>query len=248
MKIFIPIILTILIVSCNPKKSAFNEVECFPEMKKSHDSIKIYKPCRQFIYRAKYWDEDYNLISDQRIWMMNTGKTWKFSDNQVEVTIQYEYDESEIDFINGYNINSSYDNTQWVKSTGEGFIENDSLIFFHPFRFNQYIFTEVAPFPQIKPKDLSVGASWEGTLNIHGWGDWDNSTLKMNYLIVELATIQTEFQILDSCWHISSVCNAPFGKSTHNYWFNKQYGFVKMVYKNYKNQLLSFELIDVVEN
>jgi len=72
-------------------------------------------------------------------------------------------------------------------------------------------------------------------LNIHeGWRDWENSTLKMDYQVVELSTIHTEFQKLDSCWHISSMSNAPFGSSKFDYWFNKEYGIVKMLYKNYK--------------
>jgi len=126
-------VLLVFVISCTLNKKTFDPVECFTKTEEITTKVKIYKPCRQFIFRAKYWDENYNLISDQQIWMMSTGEVWDYDDKQVILAIQYEFEESETDFINNFNINYQRD-IEWVKSISEGFIESDSLLFFHPFR------------------------------------------------------------------------------------------------------------------
>ena len=72
-------ILTLIFLSlgCTERQSSFNKIECFPLDSIVNDNLgHIFKPCREFIYSAKYWDSEYNLISDESIWMMATGKPW----------------------------------------------------------------------------------------------------------------------------------------------------------------------------
>ncbi len=177
---------------------------------------------------------------------MATGNSWEYSDQQQELLIAYEFDSTDVDRINGYAVNKSLDRLFWQKQEATGIIENESSIWMHPFRSNQYNFTEVAPFPSVR-LPLEIGKTWSSTLSIYeGWGDWENSTLTNTYEIVGFEELQTPYGQLES-WHVSSITEATFGNSTHNFWFHPELGFIKMVIHNYAGQTLEIELIEVNE-
>ncbi|WP_425390240.1 hypothetical protein [Ekhidna sp.] len=207
----------------------------------------VFKPCRELTYMAKFWDTENNLISESRVWIMATGNAWEFSDRQNELLIAYEFDSTDVERINEYAINKGLNDRLWQKQEATGVIENENQIWMHPFRSNQYNFTEVAPFPSIRLR-IEPGVQWSSTLSIYdGWGDWANSTLTNNYEIVGYEEIETPFSSLEA-WHVDSYTSAPFGISTHNFWFHHDLGFVKMIIHNYAGQTLQIELIDVKDS
>ncbi len=177
--------------------------------------------------------------------MMPSGMGWETQpDRQDEILIQYQYDPSRIDEIDSYSINPEFQ--YWTTQTNTGIIETSSSTWMHPFRSNQYAFTEVAPFPSVR-FPLETGKTWSTSLNIYdGWGVWANSTLNSTYEVVGYETINTAYGELEA-WHINSIASADFGTSTHNFWYNIELGFVKMIIKNYAGQLLVFELADLKE-
>ena len=81
---------------------------------------------------------------------------------------------------------------------------------------------------------------------MRGGGVWANSILNNTYEVVGYDTVTTAYGELEA-WHINSVTSAGFGTSTHNFWYNTELGFVKMIIKNYAGQLLQFELAEVNE-
>lgn len=237
------------ITGCKTKQQLnFEDVECSSFNSSVNSNLRrVFKPCRQYIYRAKYWDKEFNKISDERIWMMATGQGWEYQPElQDELVIQYSYDEAAIDKIWSYNINNELSDRSWIKKEVTGVIEDASGTWMHPFRSNQYLFTEVACFPSVK-FPLEIGKTWTSNLNIYdGWGDWANSILNNTYEILDFESIDIPFKKLDA-WHIIGTTHAEFGVSKHSFWYHEEYGFVKMVIKNYKGQLLTFELEEVRE-
>ncbi|MEM7108842.1 MAG: hypothetical protein AAF519_11500 [Bacteroidota bacterium] len=230
-----------MIISCVENTTSFEPIDCYPSDSIPNSNLRrIFKPCREYIYTAKYWDSTLNLISNEKIWMMATGKGWEYQpDRQDEIIIQYAYDTNTIDYINQFSINPELQH--WEKQTSTGVIETAAETWMHPFRSNQYTFTEVAPFPSVR-FPLQEGKKWSSNLNIYeGWGSWENSTLTNTYWINGYDTITTEFAQLGA-WHINSITQAEFGSSTHAFWYNEEYGFVKMIIKNYRGQILQFEL------
>ena len=249
MKLLLPVLVFLIILSCNQQDSPFFSVDCFEDSINYNPGYEsIYRPCRQFIYRAQYWDANYNLISDQRIWMMATGKHWELDPGQAELYVQYEYNGSDVERIQSYNINQSITDWEWRKWETIGVTESQSGLWMHPFRANQYLFTEVAPFPMISYANLDIGIQWPRTMNVYdGWGDWANSQVESFYQITEVVNLDTGIGTVNDCYHVNSMANAPYGSSTFDYWFNMKYGIVKMLYRNYRGQLLQIELIEVVE-
>jgi hypothetical protein len=205
----------------------------------------VFKPCRQYIYSAVYTDGSGSLISRSRVWMMATGKRWEFQpEKQDEISIQYDSAGWNIASRSEYLVNKQMSNTaRFASAEITGAIENEREIWMHPFRSNQFIFTEVAPFPSIE-LPLYVGRTWVNSLTIgNGWGDWQGHTISNEYVVVGQEDMKGSSLNLVNCWRIKSTAVASFGNSTLDFLFHEQYGFVKMTYQNYKQQTLVFELI-----
>jgi len=208
----------------------------------------VFKPCRHMIYRAIWKSKSGQVITDSRIKMMATGLRWDVQPEiQDEIVIQVEFSERDKEQTKKYQLNKGILDRRWMEQGIEGVIENVEEIWMHPFRFNQFNFTEVAPFPEIK-FPLNIGKTWTGQLRImEGWGDWTNYSGNFEYEVVANEGITTKFGSIENCWHIKSKSNYPFGNSTLDYWFNESLGYVKKEYKNYGEQTLSIELEEIKE-
>jgi hypothetical protein len=176
--------------------------------------------------------------------MMATGRDWEYDpESQDEVAIQYAPDESKMDYIMQFNLNPEFEHP-WREGGVTGVVENENEVWMHPFRSNQYIFTEVAAFPLVR-FPLERGMSWTSNLDIYeGWGRWSNQTINNTYLVIGQEDIELEFGNLKA-WHLKATTTAPFGNSIHDFWFHEEYGFIKMIVNNYANQVLIFELKEV---
>lgn len=208
----------------------------------------VFKPCRHMIYRAIWKSKAGEEITNSRIKLMATGLRWDVQpEKQDEILMQVEFSAKDKEQTKKYQLNKGILDRRWMEQGIEGVIENVEEIWMHPFRFNQFNFTEVAPFPEIK-FPLTIGKTWTGQLRImEGWGDWTNTTGIFEYEVVDKAIVKTNYGSIDSCWHIKSKATYPFGNSTLEYWFHESLGFVKKEYKNYGNQTLSIVLEEIKE-
>ncbi|MFT6137932.1 MAG: hypothetical protein ACJAUJ_001022 [Salibacteraceae bacterium] len=244
MKQALLLLLPFALLGCYEQPTPFEKIECSPSDSIPNSNLrKIFEPCKEYIYSAKYWDAEYNLISQEKIWLMATGHAWAYQPElQDEILIQYSFDSSRVEHIKQFNINGELD--KWTTMTTTGIIENNQKTSIHPFRQNQYSFTQVAPFPDVS-HPLYEGKVWSVKFNIHeGWGVWTNSTLDQNYSVIGYETVSIEFGELEA-WHVSSMTTTEFGTLTHHFWYNEEFGFIKMIIKNYVGQLLQFELAEV---
>ncbi len=252
-------------------KSVFSPIECTPEKMPEFDGNKVtilddngnavkdtiisvikkkrtvFRPCRELIYRAKFTSSKNELISNSRIKLMATGKRWQFQpEKQDEIIVQYEFTGEDFKRNEKSQLNKTF-LTNWAKEGIEGVIENVEKVWMHPFRGNQFNFTEVAPFPEVR-LPLKIGKFWTGSLDIlEGWGDWENTHVYSEYTITANENITTIFGQIENCWKVESKSKCKFGQSKFNYWFSEQLGFVKMEYVNYGNQTLIIELEEANE-
>lgn len=104
---------------------------------------------------------------------------------QDEIIIHYKVDTAKLLSIRSYYINKKLAEKSIVSTVeNTGVIENERQLWMHPFRSNQYNFTEVAPFPEVK-FPVEVGREWSSSLGIGaGWGDWDNTIVSNYYKVV----------------------------------------------------------------
>ena len=216
-------------------------------IRKQHN---VFRPCRMLTYRALYRSRQGDLISDEKISMMATGRPWEYApEDQSELIIEYkEQSESERKNLEPYNINKKLP-IRWNPQSVTGVIERDNWVWMHPFRGNQYQFTETAPFPQVY-LPLSIGGKYNGgRLKIgEGWGAWKGTTWRRRYKVTGNSTREYGSERMENCWRIEARSrNFRFGTSKLIFWYHEEYGFVEMFYTNYKKQTLHLKL-ERVEN
>lgn len=243
---WIGLISLFILAGCGQEKAfTFQEVSC-NSLSMVYAHYQIFAPCKTFTFRAKYWDENYQLISESLVRFTTSGDPVPDGVLREQSAIaQYEYEEEEILNVQQYNINDELEGRNWIDQINIGVYESDLDVWMQPFRENQFVFTQAAPYPSVN-LPLEVGKQWTSNLIIYeGWGDWNNQQLISSYEVVEQGLTKVEFGDLKGTWHVTSTLDAGFGISTHDFWFHEVYGFVKMQYKNYAGQLAVFELVSI---
>jgi hypothetical protein len=203
---------------------------------------------KTYIYSALYLGPNNDTLSNETIIMQPTGKPWDQAP-ETQTVAHYIFNfsrKNKITFTKN-PINKSLDKgSSWIKDTVEGVGESPESVWIHPFRSNQYIFTEVAPFPEaILP--LYVGNSWTVDVDIaaNAWGDWKNSKVTSTYKVVAKEDKKYSFGALKDCWKIQAEGTFKGGDSELVAYFHPEYGFVEMNYKNYLGQKLLLVMQDV---
>ena len=136
-----------------------------------------------------------------------------------------------------------------------GVFISKNRIWLHPPRFGVYQILEFCPFPEIRTP-LKIGTKWADSLVI---GDhYSDSrfvftgliTFYHNYEITGQKKIKTNFGELN-CWEVvahgrtASKTASKIVKSTTKVYYNKDFGFVKMVFGCVDNTEISFNLIEI---
>ena len=208
----------------------------------------VFKPCREMIFDAEFKSKDNELISKSKIKLMASGIRWEFQpEKQDEIIVQFEFTQKDYELNLKHQLNKGLLTRKWYGEVKEGIIENVEQVWMHPFRHNQFNFTEVAPFPEVR-FPLNIGKTWTENLGIQGWGDWNNSSINSHYEVVDRGIVNTNYGKIENCWKVLSKSNFILGESVFEYWFNEKLGFVKMEYTNYGNQYLKIELSEIIDN
>lgn len=206
----------------------------------------VFSPCKEYVFRAIYKDENNNLLSNGIVRLKASGKRWDYQPEiQDEIIIEFTYNQKDEHNLRNSKINSSLINP-WEEKDTTGIIENEQQIWMHPFRRNQYFFTEIAPFPQVQ-FPLEIGRTWSDHLSLgEGWGDWENTSYSSSFKVVGKDEKNFGFGSLKECWKIESESSGNNLINKLTYWFNPEHGFIEMNYTNYWGETLSFKLEEII--
>ncbi len=118
-----------------------------------------------------------------------------------------------------------------------GAIENENNVWIHPPRSNFFEILELNPFPYIKAP-YKIGTKWNWALKIGDnwsnklWIEWEGVIEnKYDYEIINKKNISTKLGNLE-CYVISSKAKSRIGETELISYFNPNFGFVKLEYKN----------------
>jgi hypothetical protein len=118
-----------------------------------------------------------------------------------------------------------------------GVIENGTNIWLHPFRFHALEILQLSPFPYIK-LSLKSGQTYDWNLEVgEKWPefkafDWKGKlTLHVKYVVQGTEALTLPFGNVQTI-KIKAIANTTIGQSTLTSYFNEQFGFVKLVYRN----------------
>ena len=130
-------------MNCNPDpipEFDYQKVQLIDEVtREKRDTVlnptkkyrKVFKPCRQMTYRAIFKSADGNVITDNLIKMMATGKRWRFAPyRQDEIAIHYQYTEDDVKANEAHQLNKSLTN-RMRREDYEGIIENEEMVWMH---------------------------------------------------------------------------------------------------------------------
>ncbi len=205
----------------------------------------IFAAEKKYFYKAIYKDKEGNVLTEEQVTMYLTGEPWEWQpDLQQEAIINYNFTEETKAAFTPHPINPTL-NWGFVTEEVTGVIEEEGQrLWIHPFRLNQYIFTEVAPFPEVL-LPISIGQKWSSSLSvISGWGIWDNSTIDCTYEVANQLDKPYPMGSLKDVWRIKSESNFSLGTSTLELYYHEKYGFVEMDYVNYEGERLTFTMTD----
>jgi len=191
----------------------------------------------EYLYEATYMDINGDTLSFENIKVEVTDSIFNY--NQTLLYYSYSLENIElkekIDSILGFK-------NEWVKRMGEGALEVNQL-WIHPFRSNQYVFTEIAPFPKIAlPPALNIrGKSKTKIFSI--FGNF-RGTVKSTSEITAKETRTYFWGTELDCWKVESVGkHSKLGKSYLTLYFKENIGLLEMNYVFYNGEKMNFKLI-----
>lgn len=128
-----------------------------------------------------------------------------------------------------------------------GAIENEMNIWIHPPRSTYFEILELNPFPYIK-SPYEIGKKWSWKLKIGDrwsdkrWLEWKGEIINnYQYEIVDRKNVKTEFGNLE-CFVIKANAESRIGKTELISYFNEDYGFIRLEYKNIDGSKTVLEL------
>lgn len=136
--------------------------------------------------------------------------------------------------------------------TSSGIIENDVNVWMHPFRAHCYFrLLQLSPFPYIK-RDYEIGKKWYWDLttgnqyDCESWGTWEGGIKnEYEYYITERdIVLETELGKLD-CDVVVANGVGDLGPTKLVSYFNDEYGFVRLEYKNVDMSEMVIDLVGV---
>lgn len=240
-KVLLSIFIAIGFCSCQPILKlvfgkAIEDTEGIKNIKSKHnDDNLIYSTNKQFVYSV------YRISENDTLQCYTIRKTDTIGINRLvlkiipgnffgQTKIKWEY----------------YDKDSLINTEITGLVEDSTEIWIHPPRFNYpFVFTESAPFPEIR-YPLVSGKTWNSVLTIPK-GNFkevglDGSKVSKNYKITGIENVETKSGNFNNCWKVESFGKSKIGTSKHFYFFNKDYGFVYEIYEFPNKEKLIFEL------
>ncbi|MBT9393929.1 hypothetical protein KLP40_12215 [Hymenobacter sp. NST-14] len=216
------------------------------------DSLVIFRAGRTYQYGAVFISPAGDTLSRGGVTLEALGTPWVAQrKTQTAIRRRYHYTaQDSITFLAYPNPKTKRpdkpERYSWARTDVTGVIENKQKIWIHPFRDNQYVHTEVAPFPQVYLDSLQLGGHWRSRLFIMiGYGKFKGTT-NSTYQVAGQETRQYGELTLPGCWLVKSVAaHDNLGDSSLDFYFHPQYGFTEMHYRFFDGTRISFVLTQV---
>ena len=205
------------------------------------DSLKLYE------YEAIFINSKGDTLTKEKITIKSMNVPWEYQKSQNKLYYQYFPDSIGLKyFVDPMKKNRKLKKRDWDKYEETGVIENDSCFWMHPFRSNQYVYTQIAPFPNVDFENGKIkNESLSNRLNLFGWSTF-KGVIKSNYSLGSIINYNLNDQILYNCFEINAEgVHNKLGVSYLKTIFNKEYGFLEMNYLFYDKTQIKIRLKNV---
>jgi len=216
----------------------------------SQNSDTIKKDNLIYHYKTNFISNN-NTITNEKLILKKLNTKWKFDEKQQAIEYYYFPDTVGLKtFVNpviGWRKRmEKYTPWKWTNNEITGLFENENLRWEHPPRSNQYIYTQVAPFPEIKYKKLYLDSTWNSSLTIFGGipkrGEF-KGVVQSNYKVISKETFLLDGKIIENCWKIEAIgIHSNLGENKLTFIFNKELGILEYNYSFFDGTRLSILL------
>jgi outer membrane lipoprotein-sorting protein len=227
----------------------------------------IFNEKKVFTYDAFFIEKSGDTLTREILALKGNENSWQFQKTQTELEIFYEPDSSAlVNFVyplkaererikrnlSKAKTKKSWANYTWLmlkETTGK--IENDTIIWLHPPRSNQYIYTYLSAYPEVRFNELKIGGNWQSKISIaKGFPNNEEfvGTVTNNFIVRDyLTTTTVAGNSIENCWIIeSSDKHSKLGESYSTFIFDeKYYGFIRMEFEYYNGIKIIFNLKEV---
>jgi hypothetical protein len=213
------------------------------------NNLTIFDSTRTYWFDATFIDCKGNTLTREKIKLKPLGIPWEFQESQTKYEITYFPTDSVIDRMRNP---SSKKKRKWegivisTKNTS-GATEDSSGVWTHPLRKNQYMYTEVCAFPEVRYDKLEVGKRWDGStlFILFGWGRFKGK-VSHSYLVEKKLDYNFNGEQLTECWQILGTgVHNKLGTSTVRYVFHRKYGFLEFNYEFFDGTKIHFKLNNI---
>lgn len=226
------------------------------ENKYNNDNL-IYTTGKKFTFDYVYSKEniEYKISSNKDKWDFIHKDSIHLNSNVITDIIIEVADKNPMSkYIPDYNQTViKYFYSPFTTYNMTGLVENKKNIWIHPPRKDLFEILELNPFPFIK-YPLEVGNKWSWELEIGDrwsnpkWKVWKGSIRNVtDYEIIDLRNEKTIFGIL-KCYVINASSISRIGQTELIAFFNIEYGFIKLIYKNIDDSNIEFTLTEIENN
>jgi hypothetical protein len=213
------------------------------------DSLVIFRAGRTYEYRAIFINPAGDTLTRGGVTLEALGTPWAAQPKtQTAIRRHYHYTaQDSITFLTYPDPRTKRPDKPkgyiWARTDVTGIIENKQQVWIHPFRDNQYVHTEIAPFPKVLLDSLQLGGHWRNRLLIiMGHGKFKGTT-NSTYQVAGQEIRQYGALSLPGCWLIKSVAtHDKLGDSYLDFYFHPEYGFTEMHYRFFDGTRISFVL------
>jgi hypothetical protein len=191
----------------------------------------LFNQDKKMVYLIQYHRHERNINTTEEIALTITGKFWKQVPEQKEAIWQYSTkSETQLLFNDQFSIG-------WLPTDTTGIIENEKKVWIHPPRHNQYLLTEIAPFPDFR-RNSTVGDHYSSITFIgKGFGPWEGKKVTSNYFIT-----QTSKGTEDSLWTIKAISEIEGKTNNCEFIFSDKRGFIALSYSFFNGDTLTMKL------
>lgn len=204
-------------------------------------TINYWEKGRIYKYKAIVKDSLGNIVTTENIEITPTGQVWEIDRKQTLATFHMHFNLADSLKLAPFPLNGV--KKAWRKNYQEGVISNDSQLWMHPIRFNQYCLTEIAPFPEVK-FPLYENKKWKNTMWIYKAFGSFMGTVESVY-----STQKPEIKKFDfgeiKCWKIEATgVHNKLGVNSITIYFHEKIGFVELQYQFFNGMSMQFILTE----
>lgn len=212
-----------------------------------NSKLELFDSLTTYQYKALFIDKNGDTLTTEKVLLQSTGQIWSVQATQILANYTFFPDSLAYFFRDPRSKETKY--MRISTESRSGVVENDSTVWIHPFRDNQYLYTEVAPFPQVRKNKLAIGNQWSGGILfiMKGWGKL-KGRVKSTYYVSNMIEKKYNNELLSECWVIDAKGeHNKLGISTLNTIYHKDYGFLEMNYTIYNGAKIQFILENVTK-